>query len=161
MEKIAVFPGSFDPFTVGHEEIVMRGLKIFDKIIVAVGVNATKKGFLDIDTRLKLIRKTFAGNPRIDVQAFSGLTVNYCREVGASFIIRGLRTSADFEFERAVGQINKAMDAGVETVFLLTSPERTFISSTIVRDIYMNGGDVSKFLPKGIASSDLKVVDED
>lgn len=156
MEKIAVFPGSFDPFTIGHEEIVKRGLKIFDKIIIAVGINAVKKEFLDVDTRIAIIKKVFAGMDKVSVVSYSGLTVNFCEQEGAGFIIRGLRTAADFEYERAVGQINKAMDAGVETVFLLTSPEHTFISSTIVRDIFMNGGDATKFLPTNITTGDLR-----
>ena len=118
MEKIAVFPGSFDPFTVGHEEIVKRGLKIFDRIIVAVGINAVKREFLDIDTRIAIIQKVFKGIERVRVESYSGLTVDYCNRIEAGFIIRGLRTAADFENERAVGQINKAIDSSVDTVFL-------------------------------------------
>lgn len=155
MEKIAIFPGSFDPFTVGHEEIVRRGLKIFDKIIVAVGINAVKHEFLDVDTRIAIIEKVFKDVKEVSVMSYSGLTVDFCEEQNAGFIIRGLRTAADFEYERAVGQINKAMDSNVETVFLLTSPEHTFISSTIVRDIFMNGGDATKFLPSNICTEDL------
>lgn len=156
MERIAVFPGSFDPFTVGHEEIVKRGLRIFDKIIIAVGVNALKKEFLDIDTRVELIRKVFQYTDRVVVEPYSGLTVDFCRAVGAHVIIRGLRTAADFEYERAVGQANRAMDAQVETVFILTSTEHTFISSTIVRNVYMNGGNVDRFLPDTLTTEDLK-----
>ena len=156
MEKIAVFPGSFDPFTVGHEEIVRRGLKIFDKIIVAVGINAVKQEFLDVDTRIAIIEKVFKDVKEVSVMSYSGLTVDFCEQQNAGFIIRGLRTAADFEYERAVGQINKAMDSNVETVFLLTSPEHTFISSTIVRDIFMNGGDATKFLPSNITTEDLR-----
>lgn len=155
MEKIAIFPGSFDPFTVGHEEIVRRGLKIFDKIIVAVGINAVKHEFLDVDTRIAIIEKVFKDVKEVSVMSYSGLTVDFCEQQHAGFIIRGLRTAADFEYERAVGQINKAMDSNVETVFLLTSPEHTFISSTIVRDIFMNGGDATKFLPSNICTEDL------
>ena len=155
MERVAVFAGSFDPFTAGHEEIVRRGLKMFDRIIVAVGVNAVKKGFLDVDTRLAIVRKVFAGEERVSVRSYAGLTVDFCREIGAQFLIRGLRTAADFEYERAVGQINKAMAPGVETVFLLTSPERTFISSTIVRDVILNGGDASGFLPTNVTVRDM------
>lgn len=156
MEKIAVFPGSFDPFTVGHEEIVKRGLKLFDKIIIAVGVNPVKKEFLDIDSRIKLIRKAFSDTDRVVVAPYSGLTVDFCREMNAHIIIRGLRTAADFEYERAVGQANRAMDSRIETVFILTSTEHTFISSTIVRNIYMNGGDVTRFLPEKLTTEDLK-----
>lgn len=160
MEKIAVFPGSFDPFTVGHEEIVNRGLKIFDKIIIAVGVNALKKEFLDVDCRVKLIRKVFEDSDRVLVKTYSGLTVDFCREVGAHTIIRGLRTAADFEYERAVGQANRAMDNRIETVFILTSTSHTFISSTIVRNIYMNGGNVDKFLPAALTTLDLKACEK-
>ena len=150
MERIAIFPGSFDPFTIGHEEIVKRGLKMFDKIVIAVGINAVKKEFLDVDTRIAIIRKVFEDVDNVIVMSYSGLTVDFCEQMGANFIIRGLRTAADFEYERAVGQANKAMDSSVETVFLLTSPEHTFISSTIVRDIFMNGGNANKFLPTNV-----------
>ena len=156
-EKIAVFPGSFDPFTIGPEEIVNRGLSIFDQIIVAVGVNAVKVEFLNIDTRIELIRKVFKDEPRVKVVSYSGLTVDFCKQIGANFIIRGLRTAADFEYERAIGQINKAMFSDIETVFLLTSPKHTFISSTIVRDIFVNGGDVTNFLPSNITTEDLEL----
>lgn len=155
MEKIAVFPGSFDPFTIGHEEIVKRGLRIFDRIIIAVGINAGKNEFLDIDTRVALVRKVFHDRPEVSVESYTGLTVDYCKKVNARFIVRGLRTAADFEYERAVGQVNRALDGEVETVFLLTSPQRTFISSTIVKDILINGGDASIFLPSHITAADL------
>lgn len=156
MEKIAVFPGSFDPFTVGHEEIVKRALKIFDKIIIAVGVNPGKKEFLNVDFRIRLIKKAFASTDRIVVVPYAGLTVDFCKEMNALIIIRGLRTAADFEYERAIGQANRAMDSRIETVFILTSTEHTFISSTIVRNIYMNGGDVSRFLPECLTTEDLR-----
>lgn len=155
MEKIAVFPGSFDPFTVGHEEIVNRGLKIFDKIVIAVGVNALKNEFLDVDSRVQLIQKVFSYTDRVIVKPYSGLTVDFCKEMGAPIIIRGLRTAADFEYERAVGQANRAMNSEIETVFILTSTEHTFISSTIVRNIYMNGGNIDRFLPSGLKTEDL------
>mgnify|MGYP002565439266 CR=1 FL=1 len=149
MERIAIFPGSFDPFTIGHEEIVKRGLKMFDKIVIAVGINAVKKEFLDVDTRIAIIRKVFEDVDNVIVMSYSGLTVDFCEQMGANFIIRGLRTAA-------VGQANKAMDSSVETVFLLTSPEHTFISSTIVRDIFMNGGNANKFLPTNVTIEDLR-----
>ena len=156
MERIAIFPGSFDPFTIGHEELVKRGLKMFDKIVIAVGINAVKKEFLDVDTRIAIIRKVFEDVDNVIVMSYSGLTVDFCEQMGANFIIRGLRTAADFEYERAVGQANKAMDSSVETVFLLTSPEHTFFSSTIVRDIFMNGGNANKFLPTNVTIEDLR-----
>lgn len=160
MERIAVFPGSFDPFTVGHEEIVKRGLKLFDKIIIAVGVNMLKKEFLDVECRVELIKKVFRYTDRVAVEAYSGLTVDFCREMKAHAIIRGLRTAADFEYERAVGQANRAMDAEVETVFILTSTAHTFISSTIVRNVYVNGGNVDQFLPDALTTEDLRACDK-
>ena len=160
MEKIAVFPGSFDPFTIGHEEIVNRGLKLFDKIIIAVGVNALKKEFLEVDCRVELIKKVFRHTDRVSVVPYSGLTVDFCREMKADAIIRGLRTAADFEYERAVGQANRAMAAEVETVFILTSTVHTFISSTIVRNVYMNGGNVDQFLPDKLTTEDLRLCDK-
>lgn len=160
MEKIAVFPGSFDPFTIGHEEIVRRGLKLFDKIIIAVGVNPVKKEFLDTECRIQLIRKAFCDTDRVEVAPYSGLTVDFCQKVNSHIIIRGLRTAADFEYERAVGQANRAMDDQIETVFILTSTIHTFVSSTIVRNIYMNGGDVTRFLPERLTTEDLKACEK-
>ena len=155
MEKIAVFPGSFDPFTVGHEEIVRRGLKLFDKIIIAIGVNPDKHEFLSIDSRIKLICKAFADTDRVTVAPYFGLTVDFCQSVDAHIIIRGLRTAADFEYERAIGQANRAIDSRIETAFILTSTVNTFVSSTIVRNVYMNGGDVTMFLPENLTTEDL------
>jgi pantetheine-phosphate adenylyltransferase len=150
MDKIALFPGSFDPFTIGHQSIVNRSLPLFDKIIIAVGFNTQKKALLDLENRIKLISDVFAGNPKVEVNQYQGLTIDYCAKVNAQYLLRGLRTAIDFEYERAIGQMNKAMNPGIETVFLLTSPEYTFVNSTIVRDILFYNGDASKFLPKGI-----------
>ncbi|MDR1415234.1 MAG: pantetheine-phosphate adenylyltransferase [Odoribacteraceae bacterium] len=155
MKNTALFPGSFDPFTIGHEEIVTRALRLFDKIIIAVGANAGKRELLDITTRVTLIREVFRDEPRVDVSPYTGLTVDYCTLVGASFLIRGLRTAADFEYERAMGQTNRALNPRVETIFLLTSPHHAFISSSIVRDILLNGGDASPFLPSRLTRADL------
>lgn len=150
MEKVAVFPGSFDPFTVGHEAIVRRALSLFDKVIVAVGQNAVKKSLITIDNRLALIKDVFSDDKRVEVLSYEGLTVNFCNSLGAKFILRGLRTSADFEYERAIGQVNKMLLPNIESVFLLASPEHTPVNSTIVRDIILNGGDASMFLPHSI-----------
>lgn len=160
MEKTAVFPGSFDPFTVGHEEIVRRGLKIFDRIIIAVGVNPGKREFISTDDRIRLIRKAFDDTDRVTVEPYDGLTVEFCQRVRSQIIIRGLRTAADFEYERAIGQANRAMDADIETVFILTSTANTFVSSTIVRNIYENGGDVTPFLPERLTTADLRACKE-
>jgi pantetheine-phosphate adenylyltransferase len=156
MKKTAVFPGSFDPFTVGHEAIVRRALSIFDEIIIAVGGNAEKKSFFPLRTRKDMISKTFQDEPRVKVDHYSGLTVDFCRSRGAGYLLRGLRTSADFEFERAIGQVNKSMAAEIETVFLLTAPEHSFINSTIVRDVLKNGGDASGFVPAAINIKDYQ-----
>jgi pantetheine-phosphate adenylyltransferase len=150
MDKIALFPGSFDPFTIGHQSIVNRALPMFDKIIIAVGFNTQKKALLSLENRLKLINEVFSGNPKIEVKHYQGLTIEYCAKVNANYLLRGLRTAADFEYERAIGQMNKAMNPDIETVFLLTMPEYSFVNSTIVRDILFYGGDASKFLPSGI-----------
>ena len=150
MKKIAVFPGSFDPFTIGHEGIVLRGLAIFDEIIVSVGANYLKKSYYSLETRKSMITKVFKDEPRVRVDHYEGLTVDYCRNHGARYILRGLRTSADFEFERAIAQSNKVLESEIESVFLLTVPEHAHINSTIVRDIIRCGGDASRFVPDSI-----------
>ena len=150
MEKIAVFPGSFDPFTVGHESIVLRGLQLFDKIIVAIGTNTDKADYFPLEVRLNWIRKVFETEPRIKVASYNSLTVDFCKTVHANYLLRGLRTAADFEYERAIAQVNHAMEKDIEVVFLLTLPEHTFINSTLVRDIIKYGGDARKFLPSAI-----------
>ncbi len=150
MEKVAVFPGSFDPFTVGHENIVLRGLSIFDKIIVAIGIHSTKQPLLKIEARVEMVTRIFKDNEQVSAGSFEGLTVDYCRKVHATHMLRGIRTAADFEYERAIAQINKKMLPSVESIFLLTTPEHTPVNSTIIRDIIRNGGDASQFLPKGV-----------
>lgn len=150
MKKIAVFPGTFDPFTIGHEAIVKRAINLFDKIIIAVGQNRAKTTLFNVDQRLSMVNDVFGREERIEIMSFDGLTVDFCHKTGANFLVRGLRTSADFEYERAIGQVNKAMRPEIETIFILTAPEHTPINSTIVRDILINKGDASKFLPEGI-----------
>ena len=154
--KKAVFPGSFDPFTIGHESILRRAIPLFDEIIIAVGYNVNKKGYFSLEDRKRWIENVFYDEPKIKVDHFEGLTINYCKKAGAGYLLRGLRTSADFEYERAIAQVNKAMYEGIETVFLLTMPEHTPVTSTIVRDIIRNGGDASKFLPKGMDINENK-----
>ena len=154
MNKTAVFPGSFDPFTVGHEALVIRALMLFDKVIIAVGENTEKKNLFTIENRMKMISKVFGGESRVVITRYRGLTVDFCRKNGASYILRGLRTSADFEYERAMGQMNRKMAPEIDTVFLLTSTEHTPVNSTIVRDIIVNGGDASMFVPSVIKISD-------
>ncbi len=150
MTKIAIFPGSFDPFTVGHEEIVRRAIPLFDKIIVAIGYNSSKTGFFPLEQRLDWIEEVFADESSISVDKYEGLTADYCKKVNANYILRGLRTAADFEYERAIGQMNKMLNNGIDTIFMLTKPEHSPISSTIVRDIIRHGGDASMFVPKQI-----------
>jgi pantetheine-phosphate adenylyltransferase len=147
MNKTAIFPGSFDPVTKGHESIVLRAIPLFDKIIIAVGVNAEKAGFFSVDQRVEWLKKVFADYPSIEVTTYTGLTVEFCKKHNVRYILRGLRTSADFEFERSIGQINKQMLPEIETVFLLTKPEHTALNSSIVRDIIRNNGDASAFVP--------------
>lgn len=150
MQKVAVFPGSFDPFTIGHENIVLRALDLFDQVIVAIGIHSTKKPLLKIEARVEMVNWVFKSYEQVSADSFKGLTVDYCRKVKATHMLRGIRTSADFEYERAIAQINKKMLPTVESIFLLTSPEHTPINSTIIRDIIRNGGDASQFLPSGI-----------
>lgn len=150
MKRIALFPGSFDPITIGHESIIRRALPLFDEIIIAIGINSTKNYYLSLEKRKTLIQQVFAQEPRIKVLSYEGLTVTFCKKVSANYILRGLRTSADFEFERGIAQMNKAMVQDIETIFILSNPEHSAINSTIVRDILRNGGDVSAFIPKGI-----------
>jgi pantetheine-phosphate adenylyltransferase len=135
---------------------VLRALSLFDEIIIAVGANALKKSYYPLNVRKEMISKVFLYEPRIRVDHYEGLTVDYCRNNGAGYLLRGLRTSADFEFERAIAQINKALASDVESVFLLTSPEHTPINSTIVRDIIRSGGDASRFVPASIDLKDYK-----
>ena len=150
MEKIAVFPGSFDPFTIGHESVLKRALPLFDRIVVMLGVNNEKKTLFSIEKRKQMIVDLFIDEPRISVETFDGLTVNFCKAIGATHILRGLRTSADFEYERAIAQVNKRMHHSIETIFLLTMPEHTPVNSSVVRDILKHKGDVSLFLPVGL-----------
>jgi pantetheine-phosphate adenylyltransferase len=147
--KIAVFPGSFDPFTIGHESVVRRALDMFDKVIIGIGLNTTKIRFISIEKSTEGIKKVFADTAgRVEVKVFKGLTVDFCRKENSRYILRGLRTAADFEYERAIAQTNKAMYPEIETVFLLTLPQHTHVNSSIIREIIKQGGDVSQFVPK-------------
>jgi pantetheine-phosphate adenylyltransferase len=150
MERIAVFPGSFDPITRGHESIIRRALPLFDHIIVAIGENQEKKSYFSLEQRISWIRAVFFDVPAITVMSYQGLTVDFCKKMNARFLLRGLRTSADFEFERSIGQINKNLSPDIETVFLLTTPEHSALNSSIVRDILRNGGDAAQFVPEAV-----------
>lgn len=148
--KIAVFPGSFDPITVGHVDLVRRALPLFDRIIVAVGVNTTKKNLFSLEQRLKWLHQVFEHDEQISVDYFENLTAHYCQRIGARYLLRGLRNAADFDYEKTISQLNHIVGGGIETVFLIAQPEYSHISSTIVREIIVGGGDASPFIPKEI-----------
>ena len=148
--KTAVFPGSFDPITKGHESIVRRALPLFDEIVVGIGYNTNKNYYFSQDRREHFIKKVFEGESKVKVMRYSGLTINFCKEIGAKYILRGLRTSADYEFERAISQMNQNMSPDIETIFLVSDPSLSHISSTIVRDILLYNGDISKFVPDAV-----------
>jgi pantetheine-phosphate adenylyltransferase len=150
MSRIALFPGSFDPITNGHVDIISRALPLFDKVIIAVGENATKKYLFELPQRLHWIKETFAGEDKIEVTAYAGLTIDFAAKVGANFLLRGVRNPADFEFEKAISQANRQLAPNLDTVFLLTSADFGYISSSIVRDVYKNGGDYTLFVPKQV-----------
>ncbi|WP_347174044.1 pantetheine-phosphate adenylyltransferase [Polaribacter uvawellassae] len=148
----AIFPGSFDPITLGHIDIIKRGIHLFDEIVIAIGINAEKKYMFSLEERKKFIEDAFSSENNITVETYSGLTIDYCKSINANFILRGLRNPADFEFEKAIAQTNGKL-SNIESVFLLTSAETSFISSTIVRDILKNGGDASILVPKSVSES--------
>lgn len=149
MKRVAVFPGSFDPITLGHVSVVERALPLFDRIVVAIGNNSQKKYMFDLEQRKNWIRGAFKSD-KIEVDIYNTLTVNYCKEIGANFLLRGLRNQMDFEYEHSIAQMNRQLAPEIETVFLFTELEHAAINSTIVRDIIRNEGDASQFLPKNI-----------
>lgn len=145
--KIAIYPGSFDPITNGHLDILKNGSEIFDKVIIAVSYNCNKKGFLSIDERVDLIKKCVSDLKNVEVDTYNGLTVEYAKKKGANFLLRGLRTSQDFEYELQLSQVNNSLDKDIRTVFLTTKPEYSYISSSMVRELIVNNGDISSFVP--------------
>ena len=148
-KRTAIFPGSFDPLTLGHVDVIQRALPLFDHLVIAIGVNADKKYMYSLEERKKIIRDTFRGIPNIEVVHYEGLTVDFCQKIGAQFILRGLRNPADFEFEKAIAHTNRTL-SDIETVFLLTASATSFISSSIVRDVIRNHGDYSKLVPESV-----------
>ncbi len=150
MTKIAIFPGSFSPFTVGHQSVVDRALPLFDKIIISIGINSEKNQYFSIEERLQWIKDVYGNNPKIEIKFYEGLTVDFCKKENANYILRGLRDSHDFKFEKGIAQMNKDLNKEIETIFIITPPEISHISSSIIRDIIKNGGDVSQFLPEEI-----------
>ena len=151
MNKIAVFPGSFSPFSLGHKAVVDSALPLFDKVIIAVWNNPEKNQYFSIKKRLKWINDVYKNMPNISVERYEGLTVDFCKTVNANFIVRGLRDSHDFKFEKNIAQMNKKLNSEIETIFIVTPPDLSHISSTILRDIIKNGGDISTFIPKEIS----------
>ena len=148
--KIAVFPGTFDPITKGHESIIKRAIPLFDKIIVAIGDNSSKNRTFPLEKRIAWIKKTFEKEPSIEVKTYKGLTVDFCKEQKANYILRGLRSTIDFEYEQPIAQMNKNLNSSIESFFLFTDPEYSAISSLIVREIHKHKGNVSQFIPKDI-----------
>jgi pantetheine-phosphate adenylyltransferase len=147
-KRIALFPGSFDPFTKGHEDIVLRGLQLFDEIIIAVGYNTQKSSrYFEVDRMITLIAETFKNYPNISIAKYSELTAEFARKNGAKFLLRGLRNTTDFEYENSISQINRNLYNDMESVFLITTPKLAWISSSIIREVHKYGGDVSEFLP--------------
>ena len=146
--KIALFPGSFDPITIAHVDILKRALPLFDKIVVGIGLNSSKQSFLSASKREEIVSQVFKDFPAVSVQLYEGLTVDFCKKINATYMVRGVRSVGDFEYEKAIAQINQTMMPEMETIILLSKPEYSAISSTIVRDILRNNGDVSKFLPE-------------
>lgn len=149
MEKIAVFPGSFDPITLGHFDLIKRSIPLFDKIIVAIGINADKKYMFSLEDRKRFIEESFADEPSISVVTYEGLTIDLCKKMKAKFILRGLRNPADFEFEKAIAHTNRKLSK-IETVFLLTAANTSYISSSIVRDVLRNGGEYELLVPPAV-----------
>ncbi len=149
MNRRAIFPGSFDPITNGHFDIITRGASLFDEVIVAIGVNAEKKYMFSLEERKQFIEEAFKDEPKVKVITYKGLTIDLCKKEKADFILRGLRNPADFEFEKAIAHTNRVMSK-IETVFLLTAARTSFISSSIVRDVLRNGGDISKLVPESV-----------
>lgn len=148
MSKTAVFPGSFDPITIGHVDIIRRSVDLFDRLVVAIGVNTRKKSFFPLDTRLAWIRELFDDEKRIEVATFEGLTVDFCKAEGATYIVRGIRSAADFEYEKVIAQVNRDVSqTDLETLFILSRPEYSHISSTVVKEIITAGGNYRPFVP--------------
>ena len=160
-EKIAIYPGSFDPITLGHLDVLADGAKMFDKVIIAVLNNSSKKCFLTVEQRKDLIKQSVKDIPNVEVDSFDGLTVDYAKKKGATILLRGLRAVSDFEYEMQLSQNNRALCNDIKTVFLITRPEYSFISSSAVKDILLNGGDISQFVPDGVDTKIKQYINKD
>lgn len=148
-KKTALFPGTFDPYTVGHESLVRRGLSLMDEIVIAIGVNESKRSYFSLEKRLEMIRVLYIDEPRVKVESYDSLTIDFARKVGAGYILRGIRSVVDFEYEKTIADMNRTI-SGIETFVLFTEPALTHISSTLVRELLRYGSDVSSFIPEGM-----------
>jgi pantetheine-phosphate adenylyltransferase len=151
--RVGLFPGTFDPITIGHQDIINRSLPLFDKLFIGIGRNVNKEPMFSVEQRLEWVREIYKDNPKVEAVAFDGLTIRCCQQVGANFILRGIRYVNDFEYEKAIADMNRSLDGNIETVFLTCLPQYTSVASTLVRDVIKNGGDVSQFLPDVVAAS--------
>jgi len=150
MQRICLFPGTFDPVTLGHIDVITRAVSLFDKLVIGVGINSSKQPMFTLEQRTGWFKEIFKDEPRIEVTGYEGLTVEFCKKIGANYILRGIRYVSDFEYEKAIADMNRMLEPGIETLFLTCSPDYSTISSTLVRDVIRNGGDVSKFVPKEV-----------
>jgi pantetheine-phosphate adenylyltransferase len=151
LQRICLFPGTFDPLTLGHVDIINRSLNLFDKIVVGIGINASKQPMFTPEQRLEWVKEIFKDEPKVEGAVYDGLTVNFCRQINAHFILRGIRYVSDFEYEKTIADANRTLDRNIETVFLTGEPKYTSVASTIVRDIIRNGGDATLFLPPEVS----------
>ena len=156
MSRICLFPGTFDPVTLGHTDIIDRALALFDKLVIGIGRNVNKQPMFSEQQRLEWLKEIYKGNDKVDAIAYDGLTVDCCKHVGATFILRGIRYVNDFEYEKAIADMNRSIADNIETIFLTCLPQYTSVASTLVRDVLKNGGDVSKFLPAVVNQTILK-----
>ena len=153
MQRICLFPGTFDPITIGHLDIINRSINLFDKLIIGIGRNANKAAMFSEEQRLEWIKEIFKDEPKVSAVVYEGLTVDCCKKVGANYILRGIRYVNDFEYEKAIADMNRSLDGHIETIFLTCLPQYTSVASTLVRDVIRNGGDAMQFLPEAVAKS--------